>query len=160
MEHRLPRRGARFVRLLALLIIVIMTTAQSCGTTAAPEPTTYDGIWSGAFKFMYDIGTATVTVDKDRACCIEATVSGTLEQWGGSYRMDVEGDLIIQVDGRVAGQIALVRYCPGRDTCATTIDMSGQFELEAKGIYYGEWQTVPGAPFTAGGTWGATKIDP
>ncbi len=106
---------------------------------------------------MYDRGTVSLSVDKNKACSIEATVAGDLDQWDGMYRLDIEGSLVIQVDGRVVGEVSMIRYCPGRDTCATTITMSGQFELAAKGIYYGEWQTVSGAPFIAGGTWGASK---
>ena len=157
MQFNTTTSGARIVLHIALFLFVIMTSASSCESSVAPEPTTYDGTWSGVFKFMYDRGTITLCVDKNKACSIEATVAGSLDQWEGTYRMDFEGDLVIQLDGSIAGEVSLIRYCPGRDTLATTAIMSGKFELAAKGIYQGEWNTIPGAPFMAGGTWGASK---
>ncbi len=140
---------------IALLAIAICAGAIAC-SKGPLEKTSVKGTWTGYLEFAGSTaGYNTMTIDEEKECSLVAEISGELAAWGGAYTLRIEGEPIIYYE-QVIGDITIWRYRPGIDTVRTTGRWSGEFHLDTK-VAWGSWMVDFNGPFSADGTWMASK---
>jgi hypothetical protein len=144
----------------ALAVITLLLTSfiiTACSSATDADEKSFEGTWVGFFALGGNrSGQMTLTITSGRSCAAEATISGNLSAWGGDFELRLEGNPIVRADETLLGEVTITRYCPGRDTCEATGQVSGLFSLEF-GTITGEWSVFAGELFSAGGTWAGAR---
>ena len=144
--------------------ICFLLTSTLITTAGCDSPTEGDygfkGEWEGYIGFTMMIpplvkGDFTLNIEKSRDCGCYGSMSGVYDGWG-DFELTFTGCPIIDVFNSIRGEMTVTRYRAGVDTLVATASISGYFS-DLTPAAFGEWNTVEGSPFAAGGRWGASK---
>lgn len=147
----------KIIKLLATFIIVIGCSWSLSSCDTGSKPSLFSGTWTGYLSLgSNDSGYNTTTISDKRTCCLIAEISGELPQWGGPYRLLIEGEPDLDASGYIFGEITITRYRTGQDTTQTMGIWSGSLYLESN-VGNGQWYTASSEPFNCSGVWMAVK---
>ena len=159
------RVGREFAPLRSVLIsfgiisISLLLIVTGCGSPTEGEYS-LRGEWEGYIGFTMSIpplikGDLILDIDADRVCTCNGSLNGYYEGWG-DFTIEFSGSPTINADRHLDGTISIIRYRAGQDTVVAGARIWGDFS-ELTPAAFGEWITVAGSPFSAGGRWGAEK---